>query len=224
MARFSASVVCLGILYLGVRPATADPILITSGHLIITGPVEVGSIAVRGTRGFTLQSAVAPNEGNVEAFTFCGDPGCEPGGTFSISGFLGGFAFPGGVATLDGITYDDISSLNSPAGPLLRLAGTAQLPDLEDFSGVITAPFNLTGFFRLPFPGEPVQLLGQGVASISITPSPLGPGFPFPRLLFVDDIRYDFGAPAPIPEPSTVLLVGAGVISVFGQRLRRRRG
>ena len=110
MTRTSRFVVAAALLCLGFGdPATADPIRITAGSMLLTGPSELGSIFVTGTRGFSLQPLVNPGEGNT-VMARCGLTPCLPGET-NIGGMLSGSAFPFGVATFEGNVYDDIDNL-----------------------------------------------------------------------------------------------------------------
>ena len=140
MTRTSRFVVAAALLCLGFgQQAAADPIRITAGSVLLTGPSELGTIFVSGTGGFTLQPLVDPLEGNT-VMAQCGISPCLPGET-NIGGMLAGSAFPNGVATFEGTVYDDIDNLNSPAAVALAFAGSAMLPAVPDapISTIITS-------------------------------------------------------------------------------------
>jgi hypothetical protein len=228
MKSLSRSRVVAILFTLGIaQSAAADPIVITSGSMLVTGRFETGSISLTGTRGFSLVAGVDPGEGEVSAISRCGmvgDPDCVGGSTISIGAFLGEDGFPNGIATLDGVTYDDISSIFSPATVLLRLGGTVTLPELQDSPVTLTARFTVgDSAFILPSPNAPVPIGGTGgTATLRLVPAleVEGPDRPW----VVDMIRYDFNDAAAIPEPATVLLVGAGVVGAWRSRRRVPRG
>jgi hypothetical protein len=85
----------------------------------------------------------------------------------------------------------------------------------------VSAPFSLTGraFALTPF-GEFAHddlLFGGGIATVTLVPFPAIPDFG-PSWI-VDSARFDFVQP--VPEPSTLVLVGMGVL--FAARARRSR-
>jgi hypothetical protein len=211
---------CLGI----AQHAAADPIVITGGSMLVTGQNELGSIALTGTRGFSLRGGVDPSEGAVDAMNLCSteEPRCAGGSTISVGTFLTGFAFPSGIVTLDGVTYDDLNDFNSPSSIVVQLTGTIALPPIQAAPLIVTAPFGigaLSEFFpdSSVVPGVPIRG-SEGRATLSLIPGRDGGGTPPPWVL--DQIRYDFNDAAPIPEPGMMLLVAAGVAGAW--RCRRR--
>jgi hypothetical protein len=220
ISRFLPAAVLLS---LGIVPhAAAEPIIITGGSMLVTGPFESGSISLTGTRGFSLRALVDPGEGEVSAINRCGqeDPRCEGGSTISIRVNLVESGFPQGIATLDGVTYDDIDSTTSPATVLLRLEGTVTLPAFQTSPIVVTSPFTVgPSAFLLPSPEAPVEIQGAGgIATLQLIPGREAEGTPTPWV--VDLIRYDFNDAAAIPEPTTVLLVAAGAVGAWRSRRR----
>lgn len=154
-----------------------------------------------------------------------GDPNCVGGSTISIGTSLVEDAFPNGIATLDGVTYDDISSIFSPATVLLRLQGTVTLPEFQDSPVTLTARFTVgESAFILPSPSAPVEIQGSGgTATLRLVPG-FEPQEGTPTPWIVDLIRYDFNDAAPIPEPSTVLLLAAGLVGAWRSRRRVPKG
>lgn len=55
-SRVAAVLFTLGM----AQSATADPIVITGGSMLVTGRFESGSISLTGTRGFSLRANVDP--------------------------------------------------------------------------------------------------------------------------------------------------------------------
>lgn len=192
--------------------ASADPLVITSGSLqgCPSCPDEVHSGNFSGG-GFTFTG---------HAETFRAQPFANPGGTVSGSSmvsFSGGFAGIYAAAGPGGATYFvsrdsglqfTTASVVLPAGPALSLT--------------LTVPFTMTGTLlltddiaRMNPPVFSFQVSGQGLAHIVLA----GDGFGVYR---VTEIRYDF-APAAVPEPATLTLLGAGLAATLLRR-RRRRG
>ena len=66
------------------------------------------------------------------------------------------------------------------------------------------------GWFSLP--GDQIPMSGAGVVSLWLSPQTGIPGIP-PGWV-VDQIRYDFGDSAPIPEPATLTLLGIGLAAI----------
>jgi hypothetical protein len=209
----AAALLCLGFSH----PAAADPIRITAGSMLLTGPSELGSIVVMGTRGFSLQSSVDPLEGNT-VMAGCGITPCVPGET-NIGGSLLGSAFPGGVATFEGNVYNDIDNLNSPAAVGLVFSGSAVLPPVpgSPMSMMVTALFALTPESAFFVSGGRVGLTGGGTATLWLRPNAGAGDRPGWTL---DQIRYDFNDTQPVPEPGTILLVATGMLGAW--RFRRR--
>jgi PEP-CTERM motif len=185
--------------------------------MLLTGPFELGTIVVTGTRGFSLRPLVDPLEGNT-VMAHCGSTPCLPGET-SIEGLLLGSAFPRGVATFEGNVYDDIDNIESPVGVGLGFTGTAVLPPASPTPTMVTARFALTTESGLFFPEDRVGITGGGTATLWLSPFVGHPEDPPSWVL--DQIRYDFNdTPAVVPEPGTMLLFATGALAAW--RFRRR--
>lgn len=214
MTRITSIVVCIGLLCLGAAPrASAEPITITGGTFLVTGLSE-GSIAIFGTRGFSLVSQVATSEGRVDAFTECIP--CAPGSTISIGAFQAGTSFFGPV-TLDGVTYHVGDGIDDPEFITFEIFGTAPVPSLDSLPASVTVPFTLEGNFFTSFPQGASPIEGRGLATLFF-----GTDLSVPRNAMIERIRYDFTDQTPVPEPATLTMVAGGLLAVVGAARKRR--
>ena len=215
MARMSRLVALAGLCWLAAVPtSSADPVTITSGLLTaIWSPQPGGSTLLAGTRGFSLDARVSPGEGRIDVLTNCDS--CVPGAPLSVAGILSGAAFSG-VATLDGQAYTDLGGISGPTSIYMEFFGNTVLPAFQNTEVLVTLPFSMMGVFNLP--GTQEVLRGRGLASVLLRPanSPEGP-----RQWIGQQVTYDFGNQATVPEPSTMILVGGGLIAI-ARRISRR--
>jgi hypothetical protein len=222
MTRITSFVACMGLSFLGVvSHASAEPIRVTGGTIVVTGLTGLGSVSIVGTRGFSLTGGVDPLEGRVDPFTECNP--CLPGtSTLSVGGFLGGTVFPHAVATLDGNTYTVGTGIDDLVGLTLELFGIASLPALSDSRTIISAPFTAAGGFFLPSLNPPL-IRGRGIATVALKPFPADGS---PETWEIDRlVRYDFSDPGPdpVPEPATLVLVASGLAAIVGARKKQLR-
>jgi hypothetical protein len=73
--------------------------------------------------------------------------------------------------------------------------------------------------FGVDDPTEPLTFSGTGTGRISLDEHH---GFDV-RSWLVRDIDLELSSPAPVPEPATVLLLGAGLLGAAGMRRWRQR-
>lgn len=198
--------VCVG----HTSTSSADTLTITGGSLDISGSptsfAHVGTLELSGERGFTFSAVVNGAFGRYEPGDDC-HLGCAPGSTLNLLALWIGGDVHLPIATPEGITYTDLNSASARSGVGVEFTGTATLPDRLTPSAVITAPFTFGGSFVVG-DGPPslhgrYDLFGLGTATIflsSVSPAVTQPGWGVSR------VRYEF---APIPEPATLLLIGA---------------
>jgi hypothetical protein len=215
-------VACVGFTCVAVTtPVAADPISITSGSIVVTDLLSLGTISIAGTRGFSIEGSVDPVEGRVDPVNACP---CLAGTTISLVAVLAGSAVVG-TATLDGNQYELTGSIDDPTSVFLELVGTAMLPQLISSLTVVTAPFSTaqSSVFLFDFLVAGVPLNGSGIASLSLSPAFPDPNGP-PQWM-VDQVRYDFNdVPAVVPEPSTMTLITLGLAAATLRARMRRRG
>jgi hypothetical protein len=195
--------------------AAADPVRVTTGSVFVPGLFQGGTMDVSGTQGFSL-TAIVDNASN--AFWTCSVPECVAGTPLDLFVQLGGPTLVNARATLNGVTYPDVDSMNSPAYTNLFFRGTAVAPPVGDGPTTITAPFTFDGGFYLMGTGLLRELTGAGTATLSLRPYG---AVDFPPSWFIEGIRYDFADAAPTPEPATLTLTVTALTGTYFARRRR---
>lgn len=204
----------------------AEPITVVSGGLTVAWD-DPSSFLLVGADGLSISSLFVGIASSPQSVCFAG---CLPGTAVNLSSVAGGAA-GAALGTSMNAAVDGVV-LARPGAPetWVTLGGTLRFdapvvvipPITEPGSGRISlfAPFvfqgQITGFARGALEGPPLfqrDLEGQGTLRFGLTPHADGT-FRFPS------VSYSFEAPDPIPEPMTLLLVGAGF---GGIALRRRR-
>jgi PEP-CTERM motif len=193
----------------------ADPLVITGTIHAPTGQPS-GTFSLTGD-GFSMGG----NTGDRHLIT----PRL-PGETYRLPEFLdANVLFVQTPFTVNGVTYTNSFYTNLESGLFMRFNMTQFLFTLPSGVGEVTfsSPFTMTGFVGLgpSLTGGSsvrVDLIGQGVGSVTFYRTDPTHSW------FIRDMNYTLTAPDPIPEPSTLLLLGTGAAALGGRLLRRRRG
>jgi hypothetical protein len=205
--------------------AGADQVTITSGGWLNAAFLDGG--------GMTLVS---------DRFTVSGPWDCcafgslfAPGATINPTTTTTGQSFNFLTGSVDGITYPGFTSattfsLLSVGSTTLQFSGPSlQLPSSAAAGQRVelTVPFTMTGFLQLtPVtrfsspPGTPVfagDVTGSGTLHVLLDAL----SGPMPQWHASASYVFGTSAPAPTPEPASVLLVASGVAGVFARRWRR---
>jgi hypothetical protein len=103
----------------------------------------------------------------------------------------------------------------------MTLAGQTVLPPLGMSPITILVQFRIAdGRAVPPFPAGSADLVGGGTAFLDMFPR-FGSSEGFPDAWVLERARYEFADAAPVPEPATMWLLGAGV--ALAMRIRHGR-
>jgi hypothetical protein len=208
MRRFILAIFfCCGLIFSQPGRAQADLITITGGALDISGLIQhSGPLTLSSDR--LTASLTATTLG---AYSPCF--GCAAGQVIDIGGQWLSPDVVGSV-TLDGTSYSGFTSSSSNA-LLVQFLGTATFPALWTPQPVVLVqPFTFHGLFSFePGPGQfsQVNLAGGGVSTLTFLPDVERSRWVFSRGV------YEF---TPVPEPSTLTLIGLGAIGLLRRRFR----
>jgi hypothetical protein len=200
--------------------AHADPVRITDGALV--GDDAVARLAATGERGLTITGVGDKFGGIYSPASQCVSGPCFAGDLISIQAQFSGSDFPGNVS-LDGETFR-VGGGGSPdqGEALVDFQGNLLLPAFAGQTLVsLTTPFSFSGLIVFPAGDSPnptfpiATLAGAGTATLQFewVPPENIPG----QWRFLS-AAYEF-APAPVPEPGSLSLMGLGVA---GLAVRRR--
>jgi hypothetical protein len=212
--------ILLLILGMASAPVGADPIQVTAGTLTwdATSALAI-QLHVTGEQGLAIHAGLDPFNGVNGPIDDCYFRACLPGETLSLmidrtteafgSASIGGETFPIDIGT------DITGSLN------VLFDGNLIVPAFTgDLTGSASAAFVFDGLLFFPEDPccrSPLELAGSGIATLQFAWAAHPEGVTAWNL---QNMRYEFSEAAPVPEPTTLVLVSTGVAGLI---LRRRR-
>jgi hypothetical protein len=194
----------------------ADPIVVTSGFITLSGPL--------GAPNFSLQGenfAVIGAGGDQGSSTPQHCP-CAGGDVLNVMGFFAGSSLGGGSAAIDGVVFTNVGF----SGTFILTGPSFTLPFSTSPIVSITSPFTFSGHLLgcpiscvTNFPVFSVDLIGSGLATVDLSFGGFfdNQGRPIYAL---DKVTYEFE----VPEPVSLMLLSGGLAALAAHlKLNRRR-
>jgi len=185
---------------------------------VVYGPCgnPVGTVHFVGDRGFTFDGFTEAVSGVLSPAELCSVPSndCNPGKTLSLRASASDLDLPG-HATLDGVSYPVVGA--APADAAYEFTGTVTLPPFgQSPMASVTVPVDFSGSFFVDQVGGN-QLIASASATLMLQEGTTFLGIP---AWLYRGIRYDL---VPVPEPTTLALVGTALAVVGAVAVVRRR-
>jgi hypothetical protein len=204
-------------------PVAADPIQITSGSLVYTGPPGADISVEMSGAGFAFSGTTRAFSIWFSPYESCLVPECLAGSTLDLRTAGAGPTYVSSTATYDGEVYGGLGGILSVADIYTQWTGSLLIP--EGFTGgTLTAPFAFSGYFQYTNDNfmtiNKVGLFGSGTATVTF--GRYNPQVD-PNALLTQAVRFDFADVAPTPEPASMLLVATGVVGLLARRRHQRR-
>jgi hypothetical protein len=205
----------VGVILLSVRPATADPVLITGGYLDMTS--TTGSLLLQGEE-FMLTGGVSATDGVFQPWLQCNlIPSCIPGAMLDLDARWTGSSIRSATVTLHGETFTNVGGATSTTSASVNFTGSAIAPAFVGETATLVAPFVFQGQFthlNASFERLVETLTGEGTVTVLLRRNATLATWNYATA------KYEF---QPIPEPATVLLTAAGITTLLARRRRSRR-